>query len=65
VPIGTVFTDATGQFRIDALSPGVAYSLLLREMKPNGRAGPLKTALPLKPGETRDLGDLTVRQRDP
>jgi RNA polymerase sigma factor (sigma-70 family) len=49
---------ADGRFRIEGLIPGVSYELFTR--MGNAHLGEFATGLKLKPGETRDLGDVKV-----
>jgi RNA polymerase sigma factor (sigma-70 family) len=54
-----VFTDTEGRFRVEGLAPGLSYQLVigggeLREPDRTLDVGPFK------PGEVRDLGDLTA-----
>jgi RNA polymerase sigma factor (sigma-70 family) len=50
-----------GRFRIEGLIPGVAYNLGARD----GMSffGDFTTGVKLQPGETRDLGDVKVKER--
>jgi hypothetical protein len=52
-----IVTDGEGRFRVEGLGPGLRYRLALEDV--NG-VGTLKgpEIAPLKPGETRDLGDV-------
>jgi hypothetical protein len=65
VPIGMVFTDATGRFTVDGLLPGVPYRLFYREVQPARRGGPIADEITLKPAEERSLGELKPPVRDP
>jgi hypothetical protein len=52
-------TDAEGRFRIEGLAPGLAY-----QVYPQGTAG-MRAQKPFdveatKPGEARDMGNVTV-----
>ena len=55
-----IVPDADGRFCIEALAPGLAYSLRL-ELKPGKRGDWAVRDLVLKPGETRDLGDVRAK----
>ena len=52
-----VFTDSTGRFRVEGLAPGRNYRLVYEDASGNQTAAGRDVA-PLKPGETRDLGDI-------
>jgi RNA polymerase sigma factor (sigma-70 family) len=60
IPIGTVFTDANGRFRVDGLFPGVQYKLYHREFQAMRRGGPISDEVTLKAGEERDQGDVKL-----
>jgi hypothetical protein len=51
-----VKTDADGRFRVEGLAPGLLYDLDVLVI--GGSAGPVFKKLSIKPGETRDLGDV-------
>ena len=54
-----IFTDSTGRFRVEGLAPGLNYRLFYEDMRGiRGNRGVDIT--PLKPGESRDLGDIKV-----
>jgi protocatechuate 3,4-dioxygenase beta subunit len=56
-------TDQQGHFRIEGLALGVPYELLVRKKIPSGqRYGEIIIGSTLKTGETRDLGDLMIKQ---
>ncbi len=57
---GRIVPSADGRFRIEGLAPGLAYSLRL-ELKPGTRGDWAVRDLVLKPGETRDLGDVRAK----
>ena len=56
-------TDKAGRFRIEGLAPGLKYRLSIFKgnyvLSPEGDAGTT-----IKPGETKDLGDLVVKPFD-
>jgi RNA polymerase sigma factor (sigma-70 family) len=60
-------TDADGRFKVEGLLPGLKYNLAL--MEPNGQFDPdhfkwkglAFSNLVLKPGETKDLGDVKLQ----
>lgn len=58
-------TDKEGKFRIENLAPGLKYRLVLNKgmyaLSPDGPAG---TGITVKEGETKDLGDVTVKLID-
>jgi hypothetical protein len=54
-----ITTDREGQFRVEAIVPGLRYRLTLENTSGvSTDTGPIVT--PLKPGETRDLGDVAA-----
>jgi hypothetical protein len=62
-PDYTPRTDEEGRFRVVGLIPGLKYNLAKYEADtPMGRnVGLAFSDLVLQPGETRDLGDVTLR----
>ncbi|TWT35360.1 Regulatory protein BlaR1 [Posidoniimonas corsicana] len=61
-------TDADGRFEISGLAPGVEYRLMAFDrdsMMTRRRAptvpGPLDTVITVEPGESKDLGDVRLR----
>ncbi len=58
-------TDEQGRFRIEGLVPGQNYSATVMSRDPMaGELAPVFHNIVLRPGETRDLGDIWSRQRD-
>jgi hypothetical protein len=54
-----ITTDREGRFRVEAIVPGLRYRLTLENASGvSTDTGPIVT--PLKPGETRDLGDVAA-----
>src|SRR5262249_51466543 len=57
-----VRTDKDGRFRIEGLAPGLNYRVQIQRgmfvLSPEGKQAERAT---LKPGETKDLGDLRIR----
>jgi RNA polymerase sigma factor (sigma-70 family) len=62
--IGSVPLDRDGGFHFDGVVPGVRYRLVYRVPQVLRRDRPPPPEVTLKPGEKRDLGELTV-PRDP
>ena len=62
----TVKTDAEGRFRIEGLVPGQSYTgnAVGEEAEKRG-FGVVIDRVVLKPGETRDLGDVRARPAKP
>ena len=59
-------TDQQGRFRVEGLVPGQEYSGIATSRKPGiGYLGPVIDRVVLKPGETRDLGDVRARPNEP
>ncbi len=56
VPGGT--TDGEGRFRVDALVPGQKYAAIVIGLNSGDEFGSLFEDIVLKPGETKDLGDV-------
>jgi hypothetical protein len=54
-----VFTDSTGRFRVTGLVPGLHYRLFYEDAS-GTRGQPGLDISPLKPGESRDLGETKV-----
>jgi len=52
-----VFTGANGMFRVDGLIPGQAYRLVFENANGNETDQGVDV-VPMKPGETRDLGEI-------
>jgi hypothetical protein len=52
-----VFTDSAGRFLVEGLAPGRNYRLVYEDASSIQTAAGVDVA-PLKPGETRDLGDI-------
>jgi RNA polymerase sigma factor (sigma-70 family) len=52
-----VFTDSSGRFRVEGLAPGRDYRLVYENARSIQTQAGYDIA-PLKPGETRDLGDI-------
>jgi RNA polymerase sigma factor (sigma-70 family) len=63
VYFGYFQTAADGHFRVDGLTPGVEYHFSYRTLRPPVRAGTLPGDVTLKPGESRDLGDITAKPK--
>jgi RNA polymerase sigma factor (sigma-70 family) len=56
-------TDAEGRFHLTALSPGVEYRFLFSTSRAPILNGSLPDPITLKPGESRDLGDVRAKPR--
>jgi hypothetical protein len=54
-----VFTAANGTFRVEGLIPGQAYRLVF-ENASGSETNQGVELVPMKPGETRDLGDVKI-----
>ena len=54
-------TDENGRFSIDRLIPGLKYDLALTGRDRRNKEGIAFTNLVLKPGESKDLGDVTLQ----
>jgi RNA polymerase sigma factor (sigma-70 family) len=61
LPASSFQTDNAGRFRIDALAPGVAYTLEV--MQQDRVAGCVFTSLTVNGGEAKDLGDVHVKPK--
>lgn len=57
----TVETNHAGEFRIDELVPGLTYAGEIRDFKSHKQIGLAFANLVLKPGETRNLGDIHLK----
>ena len=57
-----VRSDADGRFCIEGLAPGLKYHL--SPQTPPGRSPRRIEIAPVAPGETRDLGTITIKFRD-
>jgi hypothetical protein len=59
-------TDEDGKFRIEGLAPGLTYSLALLKghylLQPDGD---MTHGVTVKPGETKDLGDVKIKRPGP
>jgi hypothetical protein len=62
---GELLTDDQGRFRIERLVPGQTYSASVVGTNADEDYGALFTEIVLKPGETKDLGDVGVAPRKP
>jgi hypothetical protein len=62
----SVITDAEGRFRIEGLVPGQSYNgnAVGQESQEKG-FGVVIDHVVLRPGETRDLGDIRAREIKP
>lgn len=57
-------TDPNGRFRIEGLAPGITYNLSAWDKPPGTYLANLISAVTVEPGQTKDLGDLTVKPRN-
>ena len=56
VPSGT--TDGEGRFRVESLVPGQKYAAIVIGLNAGDEFGSLFQNIVLKPGESKDLGDV-------
>jgi RNA polymerase sigma factor (sigma-70 family) len=54
-------TDDEGRFRVRGVIPGLMYQVVVSGKPPRTTVGTVATRLTVKPGETRDLGDVKAR----
>jgi hypothetical protein len=59
-----VTTDREGKFRVEGLIPELEYTLNGRTIRPPLGHGVVASKLVLRPGETKDLGDLRFKKID-
>jgi hypothetical protein len=57
----TIHSDDEGRFRVEAVVAGLRYQVNVEGKTPRRTIGSVKTGLVLRPGETRDLGDVKAR----
>jgi hypothetical protein len=57
-PLHSIPRDQTGRFRVEGLIPGLKYKLVLLG------GGDVRTEVTLAAGETKDLGDVIVRESE-
>ena len=60
---GRVYTDAKGRFEISSLIPDTDYSLSVLRENGGSRFLPLDAVINVPSGETKALGDVTIRNR--
>jgi RNA polymerase sigma factor (sigma-70 family) len=56
-----ITTDRKGRFRVDGLAPGINYQINLAGKRVTQTIGAVANRLYVKPGETKDLGDVKGR----
>ncbi len=62
LPRNYYHTDKNGRFRIDGLAVGVKYSVFAQLGTNVAERGQVASDVMVKPGETKDLGDVTVER---
>jgi RNA polymerase sigma factor (sigma-70 family) len=59
-----VRTDAEGRFRVEGVIPDLKYLLAVRGVRPTGPEGAIAVDLVLRAGETKDLGNVRLKNRE-
>ena len=54
-------TDAEGQFRLESLTPGAAFTLILTGKNGEALSAEAPKELMIKAGESKDLGNIRVK----
>ncbi|MHC5545031.1 carboxypeptidase-like regulatory domain-containing protein, partial [Singulisphaera rosea] len=57
-----ILTGSDGRFQVEGIAPGLPYRLVVGGNRPGIRPRVIKVS-PMKPGETRDLGDQKLGAR--
>lgn len=56
-----ITTDRDGRFRVEGLAPGLVYQINLSGTSPYITIGTVAPRVSVRPGETKDLGDVKGR----